>query len=51
MEFSCEGFDEGDPATGRGWAVIEEDGSLRGHVFFHLGDESGFRAERTAEGS
>lgn len=47
LEFSWEGFDEGDPATGRGWAVIEEDGSLRGHIFIHLGDDSGFRAERT----
>lgn len=33
VEFSWEGFDEGDPATGRGWAVIEENGSLRGHIF------------------
>ncbi len=52
VELSWEGFDdEGDPATGRGWAVIEEDGSLRGHVFFHLGDDSGLRAERTGQGS
>ena len=49
VEFSWEGFDECDPATGRGWAVVEEDGSLRGHIFFHLGDDSGFRAERRAE--
>jgi hypothetical protein len=49
VEFSWEGFDEGDPATGRGWAVIEEDGSLRGHIFFHLGDDSGFRAEHTGK--
>ncbi len=48
-EFSWEGFDEGDPATGRGWAVVDEDGSLRGHIFFHLGDGSGFRAGRTGE--
>ena len=47
VEFSWEGFDEGDPATGRGWAVIDENGSLRGRIFFHLGDDSGFRAERT----
>ena len=49
VEFSWEGFDEGDHTTGRGWAVIEEDGALRGHLFFHLGDDSGFRAERTGE--
>ena len=24
----------------------KEDGSLRGHIYFHLGDDSGFRAER-----
>lgn len=47
VEFSWEGFDERDPASGRGWAVVDEDGSLRGHIFFHLGDDSGFRAERT----
>jgi hypothetical protein len=46
-EFSWEGFDEGDPATGRGWAVVEEEGSLRGHIYFHLADDSGFRAEPT----
>ncbi|MGH9080933.1 MAG: hypothetical protein ACRDYE_12835 [Acidimicrobiales bacterium] len=46
VEFSWEGFDEGDPATGRGWAVVEEDGTLRGRIFIHLGDDSGFSAER-----
>jgi hypothetical protein len=46
MEFSWEGNDEGDPASGRGWAVLEEDGSLRGRIFFHLGDDSGFTAVR-----
>ena len=49
VEFSWEGFDEGDPTTGRGWAVIEGDGTLRGHLFFHLGDDSAFRAERTGD--
>jgi hypothetical protein len=45
-EFTWEGFDEGDPVTGRGWTVVEEGRSLRGHIYFHLGDDSGFRAER-----
>ena len=45
-EFTWEGFDEGDPSTGRGWAAVEEGGSLRGHIYFDLGDDSGFRAER-----
>jgi len=44
VEFSWQGFDEGDPASGRGWATVEPDGCLRGHLFFHLGDDSGFRA-------
>lgn len=47
LEFSREGFSECDPATGRGWAVVGEEGSLRGHVIFRLGDDSGFRTERT----
>ena len=44
VEFSWEGNDECDPASGRGWAVLEEDGSLCGPIFFHLGDDSGFTA-------
>jgi hypothetical protein len=46
LEFSWDGFDESDPVTGRGWAVLEDDGSLRGHIYFHLGDDSGFRDTR-----
>jgi hypothetical protein len=46
VEFSWEGNDECDPASGRGWAVLEEDGSLCGRIFFHLGDDSGFTAVR-----
>jgi hypothetical protein len=38
VEFTWEGNDESDPASGRGWAALEEDGSLRGHIHFHLGD-------------
>jgi len=45
VEFSWEGHDDCDHASGRGWAVQEDDGSLRGHIYFHLGDDSGFRAE------
>jgi hypothetical protein len=47
VEFSWEGFDEGDPVSGRGWAMLEPDGSLRGRFYFHLGDDSGFHAVRT----
>ena len=44
VEFTWEGQDEGDPATGRGWAALETNGSLRGRIYFHAGDDSGFRA-------
>lgn len=46
VEFTWDGSDECDSANGRGWAALEEDGSLRGRIFFHLGDDSGFRAVR-----
>ena len=46
VEFTWEGDDDGDRASGRGWAVLESDGSLRGRIYFHLGDDSGFRAVR-----
>jgi hypothetical protein len=44
VEFTWDGTDEGDRVSGRGWARLEEDGSLRGHLLFHAGDDSGFRA-------
>jgi hypothetical protein len=46
VEFTWEGDDDGDPASGRGWAAPDKDDSLRGHIYFHLGDDSGFRAVR-----
>ena len=47
VEFSWEGNDERDPASGRGWAILEGD-RLVGRLFFHLGDDSAFTAERYA---
>ena len=47
VEFSCDGFDENDPMSGRGWAKIEEDGTLEGRIFIHNGDESAFTAKKT----
>lgn len=44
VEFSWEGVDEGDQVSGRGWATVVND-SIEGHLFFHLGDDSSFRAE------
>ena len=43
IEWSWEGNDEMDPAQGRGWAVVEGD-RLKGMIFFHQGDDSGFEA-------
>jgi hypothetical protein len=44
VEFSWDGDDEGDQVSGRGWAALGEDGALTGHLFIHVGDDSGFRA-------
>ena len=45
VEFSWQGSDEGD-VSGRGWAALNADGTLEGRIYFHLGDDSAFRAER-----
>jgi hypothetical protein len=44
VEFTWEGVDEGDQVSGRGWAVLVDD-AIDGHLFFHLGDDSSFRAK------
>jgi hypothetical protein len=46
VEFSWQGSDEGDDVSGRGWAALNPDGTLTGHIYLHLGDDSAFRAER-----
>ena len=45
VEFSFEGFDEGNKVSGRGWAKIGQD-RITGHVYFHMGDDSSFVALR-----
>ncbi len=45
IEFTWDGNDEMDPAQGRGWAVVNGD-ELSGMIFFHLGDDSAFKARR-----
>jgi hypothetical protein len=45
IEFSFEGSDEGDQISGRGWAILDGE-QLRGHLFIHHGDDSGFTAAR-----
>ena len=44
-EFSWEGYDDNDPACGRGWVTIGTAGRLVGHFFLHQGDDSGFVCE------
>ena len=41
----------GDEVSGQGWAVLADDGSLQGHLYFHLGGDSGFRAVRVGQES
>ena len=45
VEFSWDGVDEGDQVSGRGWAAVVDGVRLEGHLFIHMGDDSGFRAE------
>ncbi|GAB6904947.1 conserved hypothetical protein [Desulfosarcina cetonica] len=45
VEFSFDGNDEMDPTSGRGFATIEGD-VIIGRLFFHEGDDSGFKAIR-----
>ena len=47
VEFTFDGFDEGDRVSGRGWAVLDGR-QLRGRIFFHQGDDSAFVARRPA---
>ena len=44
VDFTWDGNDECDSASGRGRANLQKDGSLTGHIYFHQGDASGFKA-------
>jgi len=46
VEFSWQGRDERDDTNGRGWAIIGDDGSMKGHIFIHSGEDSSFCATR-----
>ena len=45
LAFTWSGFDENDPVSGVGWIKAAGD-RTEGRICFHLGDESGFTAER-----
>ncbi len=46
IEFSFVGQDEGDEVSGRRWAMLDGD-LLRGRIYFHDGEESGFVATKS----
>jgi hypothetical protein len=46
VEFTWEGNNEMDQASGAGWAELQKDGSLTGEIRFHKGDDSTFKARR-----
>ena len=48
LEFTFEGSDEGDHVSGRGWARLQGN-EMRGRIYFHLGDDSGFSAVRMGQ--
>jgi hypothetical protein len=45
LEFSMQGFDEGNPVSGRGWATVCGL-EMTGRIYLHKGEESGFTAIR-----
>jgi hypothetical protein len=44
IEFTWEGNNEMDEACGDGWAEFQSDGSIKGQICFHGGDEVNFIA-------
>jgi hypothetical protein len=44
IEFTWDGNDEMEPASGHGWAELQDDGSLDGEICFNNGDEVIFTA-------
>jgi hypothetical protein len=46
VDFTWEGNDKMDSASGNGWAEILKDGTLKGEICFHNGDGSTFKAQR-----
>jgi len=44
VEFTWDGNDEMDAASGDGWVALQDDGSLEGQIRFHRGDEIDFIA-------
>jgi hypothetical protein len=51
VEFTWDGNDEIEPASGHGWAEILDDGSLEGDICLEGGDDIPFIARRSATSS
>jgi hypothetical protein len=51
VEFDWSGNDEMDKVCGSGWAELHPDGSLKGEICFHGGDEIAFNARPWATSS
>jgi hypothetical protein len=51
VEFTWDGNDEMEPAAGRGWAELLDDGSLEGEICLDEGDDIPFIARRSATSS
>jgi hypothetical protein len=51
VEFTWEGNDEMEEASGHGWADLHQDGSLEGGICLENGDEISFVARRSATSS
>ena len=46
VAFTWDGQDEMDDVSGRGYAERRPDGTIVGHLYCHLGDDSGFSASK-----
>jgi hypothetical protein len=46
IDFTWEGSDEMDHASGDGWVKLQKDGLLKGEIRFHNRDDSTFKARR-----
>jgi hypothetical protein len=46
LEFTWEGNDENDEASGSGWLKLEDENELEGKIKFHQGDSSTLLAKR-----
>ncbi len=51
VEFTWDGNDEMDEASGHGWAELQNDGSLEGEICLQHGDDIPFIARRSTTSS